>query len=110
MTKHLPKRKAGLPSPLPPTASLEASSLIKQFYSRQTGYLDIDAENQFLNYARLGYPPAPTQPLPLKPTVYGMGGGTGPLEPAYTGFHDQGLYANTPSFALHNRGQWYPGN
>ena len=136
MTKHLPKRKAGgdgngsvggdegpLPLPLPPTTSLEAtSSLIKQFYSRQAGgYLDLDAENQFLNYVRLGYPPAPTQPLPLKPNVYAaaasMGSGAGAagsLEPsaAYTaGFHDPGgLYANTPTFALHNRGQWYPTN
>ncbi len=112
MTKHLPKKKPCLQLPIPSTSSLEASNLIKQFYSRQSGYLDIDPENQFLNYARLGYPTAPAQPLPLKPNVYTMSGTVGAtLEPAYTGFHDQTLYSHPSSFHLHNRGQtWYTGN
>ena len=120
-----PPAGGGGSSPAP--GLVDPSSLIKQFYTRQpaaAGYLaDIgaDAENQFLNYARLtgGYTAAPAQPLPLKPNVYAAMGAAGSLEQAaaagYPAFHpDQGLYHPPPSsfHHIHNtRGQsWYSGN
>jgi neuronal PAS domain-containing protein 1/3 len=125
MSKHLPKDKVGeipfpLSSSMEATQASQASHLLKQFYSRQAldrpGYLpDMEADSQFLNYARLAgtaYPPA--QPVPLKPNVYSVNPPMGhTIEGSYTGTFDQShIYSHsTSSFHLYNRGQsWYSGN
>jgi len=131
MSKHLPREKEAslglIPASLPGAASLEASHLLKQIYSRPGYFPDLEAgvspdSSQFLNYARLagttGYPPpSPAQPVPLKPNVYspamaghGLEGYTG----AFAASADQShIYAHpSSSFHLYNRpGQsWYSGN